>query len=51
MMAIDPVCKMRVDEKTAPGGKSTYQGADYFFCSAQCKMKFDANPQQYTGKR
>ena len=49
-MATDPVCKMKVDEKNPRGGKSTFQGRDYFFCSPQCKTKFDANPQQYTAK-
>ena len=49
-MATDPVCKMQVDEKSARGGKSSYQGKDYFFCSAQCKTKFDASPQQFVKK-
>ena len=48
-MATDPVCKMQVDEKNPRGGKSTYQAKDYFFCSAQCKTKFDAKPKQYVG--
>ncbi len=49
-MAIDPVCKMQVDEKKPGGGKSTYQGKDYYFCNPGCKSKFDQNPQQYVGK-
>jgi YHS domain-containing protein len=50
MMTTDPVCKMQVDEKNPPGGKSTFQGKDYFFCNTQCKRMFDANPKQYAAK-
>lgn len=46
-MAIDPVCKMTVDESKAAGGKSEYNGKTYYFCSPVCKTKFDANPKQY----
>jgi Cu+-exporting ATPase len=42
----DPVCGMQVDDKTAKH-QSNYQGKTYFFCSADCKRKFDQNPQQY----
>jgi len=45
-MAIDPVCKMQVDEKKA-AGKSEFNGKTYYFCAAACKVKFDANPQQF----
>ena len=45
-MAIDPVCKMQVDEKKA-AGKSDYQGKTYYFCSPGCKVKFDRDPMQY----
>ncbi len=45
-MAIDPVCKMEVDEKTAPA-KSEYQGKTYYFCAPGCKKAFDENPAQY----
>ncbi|HEX9160512.1 MAG TPA: YHS domain-containing protein [Thermoanaerobaculia bacterium] len=50
-MAVDPVCKMQVNEKNPPGGKSSYQGRDYFFCNTGCKTKFDQNPQQYLGQQ
>ncbi len=49
-MATDPVCKMQVDEKKAAGGKSSFQGKDYFFCNQSCKTKFDANPRQYVAQ-
>jgi len=45
-MAIDPVCKMQVDENSA-AGRSEFNGKTYFFCALVCKAKFDANPQQY----
>jgi Cu+-exporting ATPase len=45
-MAIDPVCKMTVDEKTA-AATSTYKGKKYYFCAVGCKKAFDANPEKY----
>jgi len=45
-MAVDPVCKMRVDEKKAKH-TSTYQGTTYYFCSSMCKESFDRNPGKY----
>ena len=45
-MAIDPVCKMQIDEQKA-AGKSEYNGKTYFFCCPACKTKFDRNPQQF----
>lgn len=42
----DPVCGMTVDPAKA-AGQSTYQGTTFFFCSAGCKRKFDAAPEQY----
>lgn len=49
MAAIDPVCKMRVDEKTTRI-KSEYGETTYYFCNAQCKKTFDSNPQKYVSK-
>ncbi len=45
-MAIDPVCKMVVDEKTAKI-KSDYKGKTYYFCAPGCKKAFDENPAKY----
>lgn len=45
-MAIDPVCKMQVDEKTAPS-KSEYKGETYYFCAVGCKKAFDKEPEKY----
>lgn len=46
-MAIDPVCKMTVDEKNPAGGTSEYKGKKYFFCAMGCKKVFDKNPEKY----
>jgi len=45
-MAIDLVCGMIVDEKSAPA-KTTYGGADYYFCAAYCKEAFEREPQRF----
>ena len=45
-MAIDPVCKMKVDE-TKAAGSSEYHGKTYYFCAVSCKRKFDENPEKY----
>lgn len=45
-MAIDPVCKMDVDEKTAKF-TSEYNGETYYFCAPGCKHVFDENPEKY----
>ncbi|MGE3477518.1 MAG: heavy metal translocating P-type ATPase [Rhodospirillaceae bacterium] len=44
----DPVCGMDVDpQKTAH--RTSLHGAPYFFCSAGCRTKFEADPQKYLG--
>ncbi|HZK11012.1 MAG TPA: YHS domain-containing protein [Atribacterota bacterium] len=48
-MAIDPVCKMKVDEKTAKF-KSEYKGKTYYFCAPGCKKEFAENPENYIKK-
>jgi len=45
-MAIDPVCKMQVDEKKA-AATSEYKGEKYYFCSVGCKKAFDEKPEKY----
>ncbi|MEM3586848.1 MAG: YHS domain-containing protein [Candidatus Jordarchaeaceae archaeon] len=44
--AIDPVCKMEVDPKTAKY-KSEYKGKTYYFCAPGCKKSFDADPKKF----
>jgi len=48
-MAMDPVCGMNVDEQKAPA-TSEIKGREFYFCSQQCKQKFDQNPEQYVRK-
>jgi YHS domain-containing protein len=45
-MAIDPVCGMEVDEKTATI-ISVYKGKTYYFCAPGCKASFDKDPEKY----
>ena len=42
----DPVCGMTVSP-AASAGKVEYDGREYFFCSDQCRQKFEQNPQPY----
>ena len=44
-VAIDPVCLMEVDTENPPGGRSEYQGTDYYFCGRGCKVSFDRDPE------
>ena len=44
--AIDPVCGMTVDPVTAKH-RADHKGHGFYFCSAGCKTKFQANPLKY----
>jgi len=44
--AIDPVCGMRVNRDTAKH-RFAHKGQDYFFCSARCRERFEAEPEKY----
>ncbi|MDO9223856.1 MAG: heavy metal translocating P-type ATPase, partial [Caulobacter sp.] len=46
---LDPVCGMTVDPATTPHHAS-HAGADYYFCSAGCQTKFQADPEKYLSK-
>ena len=48
-MAKDPVCGMKVDPKKA-AGKSAYKGETVYFCSLDCKAKFDKEPERFAMK-
>jgi len=39
----DPVCGMEIDAAEA-AGRLEHAGTTYYFCSAQCQAKFEANP-------
>ncbi|HEY6892727.1 MAG TPA: heavy metal translocating P-type ATPase, partial [Rhodanobacteraceae bacterium] len=44
----DPVCGMTVDPHTTQH-RADYRGHPYFFCSARCREKFEAEPARYLG--
>ncbi|MCX7587804.1 heavy metal translocating P-type ATPase [Phenylobacterium sp. 58.2.17] len=45
-LVADPVCGMQVDPATA-SERSAHAGETYFFCSAGCRTKFEADPKRY----
>jgi YHS domain-containing protein len=45
-MAIDPVCKMSVDEKNA-AATYEYKGKTYYFCAVGCKEAFAKDPEKH----
>ncbi len=47
-MAMDPVCGMEVDEKSA-AAKLEYKGKIYYFCAPGCKVAFEKDPEKYVG--
>ena len=49
-IAIDPVCGMSVNRDTAKH-RFAWQGQDYFFCSARCRERFEAEPQKFLQAR
>ncbi len=42
----DPVCGMQIDPDTALNAE--HQGQSFFFCSAHCRDRFLADPEQFT---
>jgi xanthine dehydrogenase accessory factor len=44
--ALDPICGMTVDIKTARA-HSHHAGRDYYFCCPGCKRTFDSDPARY----
>jgi YHS domain-containing protein/uncharacterized membrane protein YraQ (UPF0718 family) len=48
--AKDPVCGMTVDRHKA-AHTSVHNGVTYYFCSAHCKHRFDADPEAYVDGR
>ena len=48
-MTKDPVCGMNIDEKKA-GATAVQKGKTYYFCSANCKAKFEKEPDKYIKK-
>ena len=50
VLAIDPVCGMKVDPATAKQRVSS-RGQDYFFCGARCRERFEADPEKFLKPR
>ena len=44
----DLVCKMKVDKDT--GYALDYKDTKYYFCSENCKNKFNVSPKDYVAK-
>lgn len=45
-MAIDPICRMQVEEKNAKW-VSEHDGKKYYFCAPGCKRMFDKDPEKW----
>jgi YHS domain-containing protein len=45
-VAIDPVCHMEVEKKSARY-TSVYEGETYYFCAPGCKHVFEEDPSKY----
>jgi Cu+-exporting ATPase len=45
-VAVDPICKMKVEIATADL-ISDYKGKRYYFCAQYCKDTFEADPEKY----
>lgn len=43
----DPVCGMMVETATAK--TAVHGGTIYYFCSTDCREKFEASPEKYAG--
>ena len=48
-MTIDPVCGRQVDDNTATA-RADYEQNTYYFCSEECKERFQLYPESYTQK-
>jgi YHS domain-containing protein len=48
--AKDPVCGMGVDPDRPHAIRAQHGGKAHFFCSDQCRKKFEANPARYLPK-
>jgi len=49
-MAVDPVCKMNVDEKNAVATYE-YKGKTYYFCAVGCKEAFAKDPEKHLKRK
>ena len=49
-MSDDRAYEKPVNPHTATGGMIWYLGAPYYFCSDDCRERFDVNPAWYASK-
>lgn len=51
-MVKDPVCSSELDEldATQSGLTSDYMDRVYYFCSGDCKTRFDREPARFVGQ-
>lgn len=45
----DPVCKMDVEPDEAVA-IADYEGDRYYFCTEECKERFEADPERYVSR-
>jgi uncharacterized membrane protein YraQ (UPF0718 family)/YHS domain-containing protein len=45
--AIDPVCGMQVQTRSAPA-RASYGGETFYFCADRCRARFEREPARYT---
>ncbi len=45
----DPVCGMELNVEDTMN-RAEYRGRSFYFCSDQCRNKFDDNPEQYASR-
>ena len=46
-VAIDPICKMKVNREAPKGGTHSFLGTTYYFCNPKCRDRFTADPARY----
>ncbi len=46
MMVKDLVCGMEIDSEAAEA-REIHHGISYFFCSEECRQKFEQEPDRY----
>ena len=50
-MVRDPVCGMDIDEINVPESLQAEQANSmYYFCSPECKLEFDQDPEKFIGR-
>ena len=42
----DPVCGMQMQSEDV-ASETNYEGKSYYFCSDECRTKWDADPERY----